>query len=350
MINRRKTRQVKVGNIYIGGDARITVQSMTTTHTKDVEATINQIKKLEEAGCEIVRVAVPDEDSARALKEIKSRINIPLVADIHFNHKLALIAIESGVDKLRINPGNIGDEGRVKEVVDKAKEFNIPIRIGVNGGSLEKEIEAKYGGVTADALVESALTHVAILEKYGFYDIVIALKCSDVLLTLEAYEKLSSKVDYPLHIGITESGTRSSGTIKSSIGIGALLLRGIGDTLRVSITGDPVYEVEVGKQILTSLGIRDEGVKIISCPTCGRCNINLEKVALEVEERCKSMNKDITVAVMGCAVNGPGEAKHADIGIAGGMGEALIFKKGMVVRKVSEDSLVEELLKEIESL
>lgn len=350
MINRKKTKMVKIGDKYIGGDSPILVQSMTTTFTKDVDATVEQILKLEEAGCDIIRVAVPDVESAKAIKDIKKRIHIPLVADIHFDYKLALLAIEAGVDKLRINPGNIGSEERVKAVVDKAKEAGIPIRIGVNGGSLEKDIEKKYGGVTADALVESAMIHVKILEKYDFTDIIVALKCSDVILTLEAYEKLSELIDYPLHIGITESGTKVSGTIKSSVGISALLLNGIGDTLRVSITGDPVYEIEVGNDILKSIGLKTGGVNFISCPTCGRCNIDLEKIALEVEAACKSTGKDITVAVMGCAVNGPGEAKHADIGIAGGDGEALIFKKGIIVKKVKEDELIVELLKEIETL
>ncbi len=350
MINRKKTRKVKIGDRYIGGDSPILVQSMTNTFTKDVDATVEQILRLEKAGCDIVRVAVPDEESARAISQIKKRIHIPLVADIHFDYKLALLAIEAGVDKLRINPGNIGSEDRVKAVVEKAKEANIPIRIGVNGGSLDKDIEAKYGGVTAEALVESAMMHVRILEKYDFTNIVVALKCSDVLLTLEAYDKLSKIIDYPLHIGITESGTRVSGTIKSSVGISALLLNGLGDTLRVSITGDPVYEIEVANEILKSIGLKSGGINFISCPTCGRCNIDLEKIALEVESACKNTGKDITVAVMGCAVNGPGEAKHADIGIAGGNGEALIFKKGIIVKKVKEEELIDELLKEIETL
>ncbi|MEQ6358603.1 flavodoxin-dependent (E)-4-hydroxy-3-methylbut-2-enyl-diphosphate synthase [Thermoanaerobacter thermohydrosulfuricus] len=347
---RKITREVKIGNKKIGGNNPILVQSMTNTDTHDIEKTIEQIKRLEAEGCDIIRVAVPDMEAAEAIKEIKKNINIPLVADIHFDYRLAIKSIENGADKIRINPGNIGREENIKKVVEIAKEKGIPIRIGVNSGSLEKEILHKYKGVTAEAVVESALKNVLILEKLGFYDIVISLKTTNVPLTIEAYKLASSKVDYPLHVGITEAGTIEAGTIKSAIGIGTLLYLGIGDTIRVSLTGDPVHEVRVGRQILRSLGLLKEGVEVISCPTCGRTKIDLIRLAEEVEKRTRNIKKPLKVAVMGCAVNGPGEAKEADIGIAGGDGEGVIFKKGKVYKKVKEEELVEELMKEIEKL
>ena len=347
---RKITREVKVGNKKIGGNNPILVQSMTNTDTHDIEKTIEQIRRLEAEGCDIIRVAVPDMEAAEAIKEIKKNINIPLVADIHFDYRLAIKSIENGVDKIRINPGNIGREENIKKVVEIAKERGIPIRIGVNSGSLEKEILYKYKGITAEAVVESALKSVLILEKLGFYDIVISLKTPNVPLTIEAYKLASSKVDYPLHVGITEAGTIEAGTIKSAIGIGTLLYLGIGDTIRVSLTGDPVHEVRVGRQILRSLGLLKEGVEVISCPTCGRTKIDLIKLAEEVEKRTRHIKKPLKVAVMGCVVNGPGEAKEADIGIAGGDGEGVIFKKGKVYKKVKEEELIEELTKEIEKL
>ena len=345
---RRLSREVSVGSLKIGGNNPISIQSMTNTDTRDAKATIEQIKRLEEVGCDVVRVAVPDMEAAKNIGEIKKNLNIPVIADIHFDYKLALEAIEQGVDGVRINPGNIGNIDRVKMVVNKCKEKNLKIRIGVNGGSLEKDLLQKYGSATAEALVESALGHVKILEDLDFYNIVISLKSSDIYKTIEAYELISKKVDYPLHIGITESGSVKKGTIKSSIGVGALLLKGIGDTVRISLTGDPTEEVIVGKEILRSLGLLNDKIKVISCPTCGRCNINLIDVVNEVEEKINKIDKDITVAIMGCAVNGPGEAKEADIGIAGGKGEGLLFKKGEIVRKIKGDSLVEELLAEID--
>ena len=347
---RKITYEVKIGNKKIGGNNPILVQSMTNTDTHDIGKTIEQIKRLEAEGCDIIRVAVPDIKAAEAIKEIKKNINIPLVADIHFDYRLAIKSIENGADKIRINPGNIGREENIKKVVEIAKERGIPIRIGVNSGSLEKEILHKYKGITAEAVVESALKNVLILEKLGFYDIVISLKTPNVPLTIEAYKLASSKVNYPLHVGITEAGTIEAGTIKSAIGIGTLLYLGIGDTIRVSLTGDPVHEVRVGRQILRSLGLLKEGVEIISCPTCGRTKIDLIRLAEEVEKRTKHIKKPLKVAVMGCVVNGPGEAKEADIGIAGGDGEGIIFKKGKVYKKVKEEELVEELMKEIEKL
>jgi len=349
-MTRRHTRTVMVGDVPVGGDAPITVQSMTNTDTRDVKATVSQILKLEQAGCEVIRVAVPDMEAAQKLSEIKKQIHIPLVADIHFDYRLALESIKQGVDKLRINPGNIGDEKRVEEVVQAAKAAGIPIRIGVNAGSLEKSLLEKYGGVTAEAMVESALGHIKQLESLGFEDVIIALKASDIHLTLKAYELLADKVDYPFHIGITESGTKFTGTIKSSIGVGALLLSGLGDTLRISLTGDPVEEVKVGKEILSSLGLRQFGIRMISCPTCGRCQVDLDKIATEVEQRIAAFDKPLSLAVMGCAVNGPGEAREADIGIASGRGEALIFIKGEIVRKVKEEEIVDALMEEIEKM
>lgn len=349
-MKRRETKRIKIGNIEIGGDSKIAIQSMTNTDTRDVEATVSQILKLEKAGCDIVRCAVPDMKAAEAIKDIVKKIHIPLVADIHFDYKLAIKAMENGISKLRINPGNIGDEDRVKAVVKVAKEKNIPIRIGVNSGSLEKNILEKYKKPCAKALVESALGHVKILEDMEFYDIVISIKSSDVSEMIESYTLMSQMVDYPLHLGVTEAGTPFRAAIKSSVGIGSLLSQGIGDTLRVSITGDVIEEIKVGKEILKSLGYIDEGVKFVSCPTCGRTEIDLIKIANEVEEKLAGMDKNIKVAVMGCVVNGPGEAREADIGIAGGKGCGIIFKKGEVIKKVSEEDLVSELMKEIEKL
>lgn len=345
---RRLSREVSVGSLKIGGNNPISIQSMTNTDTRDAKATIEQIKRLEEVGCDVVRVAVPDMEAAKNIGEIKKNVNIPVIADIHFDHRLALEAIDQGVDGVRINPGNIGSIDKVKMVVNKCKEKNLKIRIGVNGGSLEKELLEKYGSATAEALVESALGHVKILEDLDFCNIVISLKSSDIYKTIEAYELISKKVDYPLHIGITESGSVKKGTIKSSIGVGALLLKGIGDTIRISLTGDPTEEVIVGKEILRSLDLLNDKIKVISCPTCGRCNIDLISVVNEVEEKINKVDKDMTVAIMGCAVNGPGEAKEADIGIAGGKGEGLLFKKGEIIRKIKGDNLVEELLNEID--
>ncbi|MDU3336190.1 flavodoxin-dependent (E)-4-hydroxy-3-methylbut-2-enyl-diphosphate synthase [Paraclostridium bifermentans] len=345
---RRLSREVSVGSLKIGGNNPISIQSMTNTDTRDAKATIEQIKRLEEVGCDVVRVAVPDMEAAKNIGEIKKNVNIPVIADIHFDHRLALEAIDQGVDGVRINPGNIGSIEKVKMVVNKCKEKNLKIRIGVNGGSLEKELLEKYGSATAEALVESALGHVKILEDLDFCNIVISLKSSDIYKTIEAYELISKKVDYPLHIGITESGSVKKGTIKSSIGVGALLLKGIGDTIRISLTGDPTEEVIVGKEILRSLDFLNDKIKVISCPTCGRCNIDLISVVNEVEEKINKVDKDMTVAIMGCAVNGPGEAKEADIGIAGGKGEGLLFKKGEIIRKIKGDNLVEELLNEID--
>ena len=347
---RKNTRGVQVGNRLIGANAPISIQSMTNTETKNVAQTVAQIHELTQEGCEIIRVAVPDMASAMAISKIKEQISIPLVADIHFDYRLALCAIENGIDKLRINPGNIGDISRVKQVVEAAKEKNIPIRIGVNGGSLEKELLSKYGGVTAQALVESASRHIEILEKQNFRDIIISMKASNVPLCTEAYMLFSEKYDYPLHVGITEAGTLYSGTIKSAAGLGAILSRGIGDTIRVSLTTDPVEEVKCAKQVLQSLGLRRFGVEIISCPTCGRTKVDLIKLAEEVEKMTAHINKPITIAVMGCAVNGPGEAREADIGIAGGSGVGLIFKKGEIIKKVKEDELITELMAQINQL
>lgn len=347
---RRKTRKIYYGNVAVGGDAPISVQSMTNTKTTDLEKTINQIQRLSKAGCEIIRVAVPDMDSAKKLSELKKSIGIPLIADIHFDYRLALEAIKQGVDGLRLNPGNIGQANKVREIVLQAKSAKIPIRIGVNSGSIEKELLYKYGSPTAEGMVESALKHIKILEKNNFEEIVISLKSTDIMMTIKAYQLMAEKVDYPLHIGITEAGTFWSGTIKSSIGIGSLLAQGLGDTIRISLTGDPIEEVKVGWQILKALRLRKKGPEIISCPTCGRTEINLIKLAEEVEKRFANLKKDITIAVMGCAVNGPGEAREADIGIAGGKGEGLVFKKGKLVKKVPENQLLKELEYEIDKL
>lgn len=350
MIKRRLTREVTVGNIKIGGNNPIAVQSMTNTDTRDVDKTVKQIKSLEEMKCDIIRCAVPDMEAAESIKYIVKDVNIPVVADIHFDYKLALKCIENNIAAVRINPGNIGSEDRIRSVLEAAKDKNIPIRIGVNSGSLEKDILSKYGSPCSEALVESALRNIEILEKYNFYNSVISIKSSDVYKTIKAYRLLSEKVDYPLHLGVTEAGTTFSGTIKSSIGIGTLIAEGIGDTIRVSLTGDVRDEIRVGREILKSLGYINEGVKFISCPTCGRTQIDLINLAKQAEEKLQHIDKNIKVAIMGCAVNGPGEAKDADIGIAGGKGEGLIFKKGLIVRKVREDKLLEELIKEIENM
>jgi (E)-4-hydroxy-3-methylbut-2-enyl-diphosphate synthase len=347
---RKNTRAIKIGDIQIGGGAPIAVQSMTNTKTDDVVASVVQINALAAAGCDIVRLAVPDMEAAQALKQIKNKVNVPLIADIHFDYRLALAAMESGIDALRLNPGNIGDEDRVKTVVKEAKRRHIPIRIGVNAGSLDKVLLEKYGRPTPEAMVESAMQHIAILEKLDFYDMKISLKAHDVPLTISAYQLMSKTVDYPLHLGITEAGTVNSGIVKSSVGIGALLAQGIGDTFRISLTGDPVVEVKVANEILKSLGLKEYGPTMISCPTCGRCNINLAEIALQVEQKLSTIQKPISVAVMGCVVNGPGEAREADVGIAGGKGEGLIFRKGQIIRKVPESSLVDELFLEIDNI
>ncbi|MCW6111865.1 flavodoxin-dependent (E)-4-hydroxy-3-methylbut-2-enyl-diphosphate synthase [Clostridium sporogenes] len=347
---RKPTRKVKVGSIYVGGDSPISIQSMTNTDTRDVKSTLNQINKLDKIGCDIIRCAVPDMEASEALKIITKESKIPVVADIHFDYKLALESIKNGVDALRINPGNIGSMERVKMVAEAAKEKSIPIRIGVNSGSLKKDILDKYGRVCPEALVESALQHVSILEKCNFNDIVISIKSSNVMQMIESYRLISEKVNYPLHLGVTEAGTTFRGTIKSSVGIGTLLSEGIGDTIRVSITGDPLEEIKIGKEILRSIGYVNEGIEFVSCPTCGRTNIDLISIAEEVEKRLLNCNKNIKVAVMGCVVNGPGEAREADIGIAGGKGEGLIFKKGEIIKKVKEEDIIDELIKEIEKM
>ena len=349
-MTRRITREVNVGGVALGGAKPVVIQSMCNTDTRDAKATAAQILRLEEAGCEIIRVAVPDMDAAEAIAEIKKNIHIPLVADIHFDYRLALKCIENGIDKVRINPGNIGSRDRVRAVADAAKDRGIPIRIGVNGGSLEKELVAEYGGATAEALVKSAMRHVEILDDVNFSDIVVSIKVSSVPTMIEAYRMFSKQSDIPLHVGVTESGTERMGTIKSSIGIGTLLSEGIGDTIRVSLTADPVREIYAAKDILRTLDLRESGVEFVSCPTCGRTQIDLIGIANEVEGRLLNVDKNIKVAVMGCIVNGPGEARDADIGIAGGNGVGMIFKKGEILRKVPEDRIVDELFKEIDKL
>lgn len=347
-MNRHKTRVIKVGSVAIGGDSPISVQSMTNTPTSDAIATIEQIKRLEQAGCDIVRAAVSSREDAEAIRRIKMKTNLPLIADIQFDYRLALMAIGSGVDGLRINPGNIGSDEKVKEVVKACKAKGISIRIGVNSGSISRATLDKYNGVNENSMVESALEQVRLLESMDFHDIKISLKASSVPLTIKSYLRMSELCDYPLHLGITEAGTPWRGTIKSSVGIGSILAMGVGDTIRVSLTGDPVEEVKVGKEILKSLGLLNEGLELISCPTCSRTHIDLISIAEEAEKRLEGMKKPIKVAIMGCAVNGPGEAREADIGIAGGNGEGLIFKKGKIVRKVPEEDLLEELMKEID--
>ena len=341
------TRVVNIGGVLIGGGNPIAIQSMTNTRTEDVEATVDQIRRLTIAGCEIIRCTCPTLEAARAIGEIKKQISIPLVADIHFDYKMAIAAMENGADKIRINPGNIGGRDKIKAVVDVAKERNIPIRVGVNSGSLEKELVAKYGGVTAEGLVESALDKVAIIEDLGYDNLVISIKSSDVMMCVRAHEIIADKTDHPLHVGITESGTVGSGNIKSAIGLGLILNQGIGDTIRVSLTGDPVEEIKSAKLILKTLGLRKGGVEVVSCPTCGRTQIDLIGLANQVEEMVSGMPLDIKVAVMGCVVNGPGEAREADIGIAGGRGEGLLIKHGEIIRKLPEDQLLSALKEEL---
>lgn len=349
-MNRKKTRVIKVGDVLIGGDNPVTVQSMTNTKTKDIGATVAQIKRLEEAGCHIIRSAINDFEDAKAIVEIKKQINIPIIADIQFDYKLALEAIKYGIDGLRLNPGNIGSMDRVREVVKACKEKNISIRVGVNGGSIKQEFLDKYHGVNENSMVYSALEQIKILEEMDFYDIKVSLKASNVPLTIKAYEKMSTMVDYPMHLGITEAGPVWRGTVKSSVGIGSLLSMGIGDTIRISLTGDPVEEVKVGREILKSLNLLNEGIEIISCPTCGRTNIDLINLVKEAETKLEKIDKHIKVAIMGCVVNGPGEAREADIGIAGGNGEGLLFSKGEIIKKVREEDLLNELMEEIKKL
>lgn len=346
-IIRKKSKKINIGDISIGGCSPITVQSMTNTDTRDINSTVEQIKQLEDAGCDIVRLAVPDMEAAEALKSIVNEVRIPVVADIHFDYRLAVASINNGVDKVRLNPGNIGNTDRVAKVVNTAKKRNIPIRIGVNSGSLEHTILKKYNGITPEGMVESALNHVRILEKLNYDRIVISLKSSSVPMTISVYRMMSERTEYPLHLGVTEAGTIYEGTVKSSVAIGCLLAEGIGDTIRVSLTGSPVEEIKAGQAILKSLKFRQNSIELVSCPTCGRCNIDLISIANEIENRTKNMNKKIKVAVMGCVVNGPGEAKDADIGIAGGKNESLLFKKGKIIRKTPNDKIVDELMDEI---
>lgn len=347
MVTRTQTRPIYVGNVQIGGQNKVVIQSMTNTKTKEVESTVRQILELESAGCEVIRVACLDIEDAKAIQEIKPRINIPIVADIHFDYRIALQAIQSGIDKIRINPGNIGSKERIKLVVDACKKKKIPIRIGINGGSLEKDLLEKYGKPTAEAMIESAKRHVKILEDLEFYDIAISLKASNLEMCIEAYEKAAEEFSYPLHLGVTEAGTAFSGAIKSSIGLGVLLREGIGDTIRVSLSDNPVEEIKVVKEILKNCNLYDNSPKLISCPTCGRIQYDLIPIAKQIEEFLQTIHKDITVAIMGCAVNGPNEAKYADIGIAGGDGEGLLFKKGEIIKKVKEKDMVEVLKQEI---
>ncbi len=346
-MRREETKVVQIGNCKIGRGNPIAIQSMTNTKTEDVEATVAQILALEAAGCDIIRCAVPTMEAAEALTEIKKRIHIPLVADIHFDYRLAIAAIEHGADKIRINPGNIGDVSRVREVVEKAKEYNVPIRVGVNSGSLEKHLVEKYGGVTAEGIVESALDKVRMIEEMGYDNLVVSIKSSDVMMCVKAHELIAEQCPYPLHVGITESGTILSGNIKSSVGLGIILYEGIGDTIRVSLTGDPLEEIKSAKLILKTLGLRKGGIEVVSCPTCGRTKIDLIGLANQVENMVADIPLDIKVAVMGCVVNGPGEAKEADIGIAGGIGEGLLIKKGEIVKKVKEEELLDTLRNEL---
>lgn len=345
-----ETKQVKVGDVLVGGGAPVSIQSMLNIPASDIENSVKQAVRLEEAGCEIIRIAIPNMEAVRLIPALKENVKMPVVADIHFDYKLAIESVAAGVDKIRINPGNIGGTDRVKAVVDACKPKEIPIRIGVNSGSVEKEILAKYGSPTAEALCESALYHASLLEKFDYTNIVLSMKSSNVKTMVDAYKLAAEKCNYPLHLGVTEAGTERMGIIKSSAGLGALLLQGIGDTIRVSLTADPVKEIYAARDILKALDIRKDGVQFVSCPTCGRTKIDLISIATEVENRLRDCNKNIKVAVMGCAVNGPGEAKEADIGIAGGNGVGLIFKKGEIIRKVPEDKLIEELIKEVEKL
>lgn len=347
---RKNTKQIQIGNISIGGNSKIAVQSMLNVPSDNIEGSVKQAVELENAGCDIIRLAIPNQDAIKLIPAIKKEVTVPLVADIHFDYRLALEAAAAGIDKIRINPGNIGDDSRVKMVAEECSRRNIPIRIGVNSGSLEKEILAKYGKPTPQALFDSAMYHASLLEKFDFDNIVLSMKSSNVEIMTQAYELVSEKCNYPLHLGVTEAGTERMGIIKSSIGIGSLLLKGIGDTIRVSLTDEPVKEVYAAKDILKALGLNDEGIKFISCPTCGRTRIDLIGIAKQAEEMLKDCKKNITVAIMGCAVNGPGEAREADIGIAGGLKEGLIFKKGKIVRKVSESELLSELVKEIDNM
>ena len=348
-MHRDHTKKIRIGNQVIGGGSPVLIQSMTNTRTEDVQATVAQILELERAGCEIIRCTVPTIEAARALAQIKKQIHIPLVADIHFDYQMAVAAMENGADKIRINPGNIGSPDKVRAVVDTARERNVPIRVGVNSGSLEKGLLEKYGGVTAEAIVESALEQVNLIEEWGYDNIVISIKSSDVLMSVKAHELLAEKTEYPLHAGITESGTLWSGNIKSAMGLGLILSRGIGDTVRVSLTGDPVEEIRSARLILRTLGLRKGGIEVVSCPTCGRTRIDLIGLAGRVEKLVEDYPLDMKVAVMGCAVNGPGEAREADLGIAGGSGEGLLFKKGQILRKVPEDQLLEALKEELEN-
>lgn len=350
MIKRKKTRQIKVGDVAIGGDSPIVVQSMTNTDTRDVAITVEQITRLEEVGCEIIRVAVLDMDAAKAIRSIRDLITIPLIGDIHFDHRLAVAAMENGAQGIRINPGNIGSRDKLTKVIDAAKHHNVPIRVGVNSGSVEKDLLKKYGHPTPDALVESALRNVSLLEKLDFHEIKISIKSSDVITTIEAYKKLSTKTDYPLHLGVTEAGGLIAGTVKSSVALGILLHDGIGDTFRISLTRDPVEEIKVAYELLRSLHIRQRGPEMISCPTCGRCQINLFGLAEKVEQHLQTIKTPLKVAVMGCVVNGPGEAKEADIGLAGGHGVAIIFKKGKLFKKVEEKDILQIFLDEIDKL
>lgn len=346
-MTREDTKVIQIGTVKIGGGNPVAIQSMTNTKTEDVEATVQQILALEAAGCQIIRCAVPTMEAAEAIREIKKRIHIPLVADIHFDYRLAIAAIENGADKIRINPGNIGDRSRVQAVVDKAKEYNIPIRVGVNSGSLEKPLLEKYGGVTAEGIVESAMEKVRLIEEMGYDNLVVSIKSSDVLMCVKAHELIAKQCPYPLHVGITESGTVLSGNIKSSVGLGIILYQGIGDTIRVSLTGDPLEEIKSAKLILKTLGLRKGGIEVVSCPTCGRTKIDLIGLANQVENMVADIPLDIKVAVMGCVVNGPGEAKEADIGIAGGIGEGLLIKKGEIIKKVKEEQLLSVLREEL---
>ena len=346
-MTRNDTKVIRIGNCRIGGGNPVAIQSMTNTKTEDVDATVSQILALERAGCDIIRCAVPTMEAAEALKEIKKQIHIPLVADIHFDYRLAIAAIENGADKIRINPGNIGSEDRVRAVVEKAKEYNVPIRVGVNSGSLEKELVEKYGGVTAEGIVESALDKVHMIERMGYQNLVVSIKSSDVMMCVKAHELIARECPYPLHVGITESGTLMSGNIKSSVGLGIILHEGIGDTIRVSLTGDPLEEIKSAKLILKTLGLRKGGIEVVSCPTCGRTRIDLISLANQVETMVAEFPLDIKVAVMGCVVNGPGEAKEAEIGIAGGIGEGLLIKKGEIIRKVKEEELLDALRDEL---